>query len=139
MLEYAIVTGVTAIFIVFACPLFDLSIKTASVVLAAVYTSLFSLSYGYIAFALQATSALTKRAAVTIAVALGFGGYILASLSSLTDWLKYPVKFVPYHYFDPLKILNGSHAPRGLLVYLIATFVLGTIIAYIGFRRRDIE
>jgi ABC-2 type transport system permease protein len=137
--EFAIVTGVTGLLIVLICPLFELHVKTTSLVLATVYTSVFSLSYGFIAFALQAASALTKRSATAVAVAIGFGGYVLASLSSLTDWLKYPVKVLPYHYFDPLGILNGSHAPRGLLMYLIGTFFLGSIVAYLGFRRRDID
>lgn len=139
MVEFALVTGVTGLLIALLCPMFDLHIASSMLILTTAFTSIFSLSYGYIAFALQAASTLTKRAASAIAVALGFGGYILASLSSLTDWLKYPVKFVPYHYFDPLKILNGDHASYGLLAYLFTVFIVGSVVAYFGFRRRDIE
>ena len=136
--EFGFVTIVTLFSIVLLCPLFDLQIGVVPLILATLYTSLFSLSYGYIAFVLQATSMLTKRAATVVAVALGFGGYILASLSSLTDWLRYPVSLVPYHYFDPLAILQG-HTPRGLLLYLMSVFFIGSLLAYFGFRRRDIE
>ncbi len=140
VLEFAIVIGATWLLLILFAPVFDLHISTAALTLATLYTGIFSLSYGYIAFALQAASALTKWAATAVAVALGFGGYILAGLSTLTDWLKYPVKLVPYHYFDMLTVLDGkSSAPRGLLAYLVATFALGTIVAYLGFRRRDVE
>ncbi len=136
--EFAIVVGATWLVIVLLSPVFDLHASFGALTAATLYTGIFSLSYGYIAFALQAASALTKRSATTVAVAIGFGGYIIASLSSLTDWLKYPAKVVPYHYFDMLSVMQG-HTPRGLLIYLLATFILGTFIAFFGFRRRDIE
>ena len=138
-LELALVTGMTWLVIALLCPVFDLHIGTARLTLATLYTGVFSLSYGYIAFVLQATSILTKRAAVAIAAAIGFGGYIIASLSSLTDWLEKPVKLIPYHYFDMLKVLEGHTVAAGLIVYLLLVFVGGSLLAYFGFRRRDIE
>jgi hypothetical protein len=75
---------------------------------------------------------------VAVAVAISFGGYILASLSTLTDWLQNPAKLAPFHYFAPLEILRG-HIPRGLTVYLVGVAVVGAVLAYVGFRRRDIE
>lgn len=136
--EFMVITAVTGALIIIACPMFGIHIPSVSLALTIAYTSLFSLSYGYITFVLQAASSFTKRTATAVAVALGFGGYILVSLSSLTDWLKYLAKLVPYHYFDPLAILGGQHAPRGLLFYLVATLMLGSIAAFWGFRRRDI-
>ena len=136
--EYVIVTVTTMGFILLVAPMYDIHLDSSKLALATLYTALFSLSFGYIAFSLQAANTLTKRAATALAVALSFGGYIIASLSSLTDWLKTPSKFVPYHYFNPLDMLEGR-TPRGLLIYLIGVFVLGSVLAYIGFRRRDIE
>ncbi len=136
--EYSIVTLVSLAFILFVAPIYDIHISSSSLALATIYTALFSLSFGYLAFCLQAANTLTKRAATALAVALSFGGYIIASLSSLTDWLKTPSKFVPYHYFNPLDILQ-SKTPRGLLIYMAAIFVFGSLLAYVGFRRRDIE
>ena len=137
--ELAIVTLVTRLVLILFAPVFELQIGIWALTLATFYAGVFSLSYGFIAFALQAASKLTKRAATTVAVTLGFGGYILASLSSLTDWLEYPVKAVPYHYFDILSVLENKPAPRGLLIYLAITFVVGSLAAYFGFRRRDID
>jgi len=138
LLEFGIVAGTTLLAIVLLCPLFDLSVGAGKLAVTTLYTALFSLSFGYIAFALHAASKLTKRGATTFAVALGFGGYILASLSTMTDWLKWPVKFVPYHYFTPLDSLSGK-TPRGLVVYVLLVFILGTLVAILGFRNRDIE
>lgn len=119
-------------------PMFDIHVPTGHLLFTCIMTALFSLSFGYLALVLHAASRLTKRAATAVAVAIGFGGYILASLSSLTDWLKYPVKFVPYHYFEPLNLLDGKLS-TGLAIYLAGVFVLGSVVAYMGFRRRDIE
>jgi ABC-2 type transport system permease protein len=136
--EMAIVGLTTFVAIAIACRLFDLNVPVSRLFAATLVTALFSLSFGWIAFALQAASSLTRRAAVAVAVAISFGGYILASLSSLTDWLEGPAKFAPFHYFTPLDILKGQ-MPVGLTIYLVGVFVLGSFVAWLGFRRRDIE
>jgi ABC-2 type transport system permease protein len=137
--EFGVVALATFATLAALCPVFGMDIHGWYLFLAAAYTALFCFSYGFIAFALQAASMLTKRMATVTAVALGFGGYLLASLSSLTDWLEWPVKAVPYHYFDMLRVLQGHGVPRGLLVYLALVFILGTLLAFLGFCRRDIE
>ncbi len=139
VLEFTFVTFTTFLTLVLLCPLFDIDVSTSRLFMATLYTDLFCFSYGYLTLMMHALSAMTKRAATALAVTLAFGGYIIASLSSLTDWLEYPAKAVPYHYFDMLKVLEGHAAPRGLLIYLAAAFIVGTILAYLGFRRRDIE
>lgn len=136
--EFAIVGGVTLLVIVLFAPMFDMHVGTLRLIITTLYTALFSMSFGFIAFALHAASAFTKRAATAIAVSVGFGGYILASLSSLTDWLDIPVKFMPYHYFTPLDTLQGN-TPRGLVIYLLLIGIVGTAVALVGFRHRDIE
>jgi len=136
--EFVVVGGVTLLAIVLLTPLFDMHISTGRLVLATAYTALFSLSFGCIAFALQAASSLTRRAATAVSVIIGFGGYLLASLSGLTDWLTTPAKFAPYHYFAPDKILHGQ-ATTGLNVYLAGVLVFVVVLSYFGFRRRDIQ
>lgn len=138
LLEFGIVAGAVLVCLLVGAPLFGLHVAVADLTITTLYTALFSLSFGYIAFVLHAASTLTKRAATAVAVSVGFGGYILASLSSLTDWLDVPVKFMPYHYFTPLDSLQG-HTPKGLVVYLVGIFTLGTALALVGFRKRDIE
>ncbi len=136
--EFVAVTGTTLLAIIAVAPLIDMHVGAARLAAATAYTALFCLSFGLIAFAMQAASSVTRRAATATAVVIGFGGYLFASLSSMTDWLKWPVKFLPYHYFTPLDPLLGK-TPRGLVIYLIAIFAVCIAAAIVGFRHRDIE
>lgn len=137
-LELLIVGVACLAVIVVMAPMLDMNLPTANLVAATLYTTLFSLSFGIITLALHAAGGLFKHVATTLAVTLSFGGYIVTSLSGLTDWLDVPVKFMPYHYFSPLDILHGK-TPRGLLLYLTAVTLVCSTLAAIGFRRRDIE
>ncbi|MGB4758733.1 MAG: ABC transporter permease subunit [Candidatus Saccharimonadales bacterium] len=137
-IEFLAIGSATLLAIVLIAPHFDLHIGTWHLAVTTLYTVLFSLSFGLIAFTLQAASSLARKVAVTAAVAIGFGGYLLASLSGLTDWLQTPAKFAPYHYFTPDKILHGQ-VVTGLNVYLIGVLLLAVIVSYFGFRRRDIS
>ncbi len=138
VLEFGIVTGTTLLSIIVLAPLVDMDIGASRLTVTTIYTALFCMSFGLIAFAMQAASSITRRAATATAVVIGFGGYLLASLSSLTDWLALPVKFLPYHYFTPLDPLLGK-VPRGLVVYLVCSFIVFITLGIIGFRHRDIE
>lgn len=134
-----LIVGTASLAVVLAmAPMFDMNLSAGVLTAATVYTTLFSLSFGVIALALHAAGGVFKHIATPLAVTLGFGGYIITSLSGLTDWLDVPVTFMPYHYFNPLDVLNGK-TPRGLLVYLIGVAVFCAMLAAIGFRRRDIE
>ena len=117
--------------------LVDMNVSIISLALVTLMTMLFSLSFGFIAFSLQAASNITRRMATAVAVFVGFGGYLLASLSGLTDWLKVPAKFAPFHYFNPEAILHGNIS-LGITIYLIATLIIFSVIGWLGFRRRDI-
>ena len=136
--EFVVVGGVTVAAVALLAPLFDLHVGTLRLVLATIYTAAFSLSFGLIAFTLQAASSVTRRAASAVAVLIGFGGYLLASLSSLTDWLETPAKLAPYHYFAPDKIMQG-HSAYGLNAYLAGVLIVTVVVSYVGFRRRDIN
>lgn len=138
VVEFVIVGGSTLVAVVLAAPLFGMHVGTMHLAFATAYTVLFSLSFGLIAFALQAAGSMTRRAASAIAVLLSFGGYLLASLSPLTHWLQNPAKLAPYHYFAPDKILGGQPV-HGLDAYLIGALVITAAISYFGFRHRDIN
>jgi hypothetical protein len=135
----AIVAVVSLVSVIVASHLVDMHIGTARLAMATLYTALFSLSFGAITFALNAASVVTRRASTALAVALAFGGYLVTSLSTLTDWLGKPAKLMPYHYFAPDQILNGHDVPTGLLVYLLGTAAVCTLGAWLGFRGRDLE
>ncbi|HSX31075.1 MAG TPA: ABC transporter permease subunit [Candidatus Saccharimonadales bacterium] len=136
--EFVVIGSVTVAAVALLAPLFNLHIGTSHLVLATAYTAAFSLSFGLLAFMLQAASSLARRGARAIAVLVGFGGYLLASLSGLTHWLETPAKFAPYHYFAPDKVLQGQPV-HGLDTYLIGVVILTAVVSYLGFRRRDIS
>lgn len=138
ILEFVGVGGATLLAIVLFAPHFGLYIGSVHLAAATLYTVLFSLSFGFIAFALQAATSLARRVASVAAVLISFGGYLLASLSGLTHWLQTPAKFAPYHYYEPAKILHGQPV-TGLNIYLVSVFVLALVISYVGFHRRDIS
>jgi len=136
--EFIVVGGVTLIAIIAVAPAFDLHIGAGKLAMATLYTVLFSLSFGLIAFALTAATSLARRVASVAAVFLSFGSYIIASMSGLTHWLQNPAKLAPFHYFEPTKIMHGE-AVTGLNIYLISVFVFALAVAWLGFRRRDIS
>jgi ABC-2 type transport system permease protein len=136
--EFIIIGSVTLLAIIVVAPAFSLNVGTSKLALATTYTVLFSLSFGLVAFALTAATSLARRIATVIAVALSFGGYLIASLSPMTHWLQNPAKFAPFHYFEPLKIMHGQ-AATGLNLYLLGVFVFTLLVGWLGFRRRDIS
>lgn len=136
--EMLLIGALTTIFIVIFCPIFDLHIANSRLILTSLMTLIFCLSFGYIVFVLNAISQISRKVAVSIGVIASFGGYILASFSSLTDWLSQLIKLFPFHYFSPLNILNGNIS-KGLVFYLLAVYIVGTVLAIIGFKSRDIN
>jgi ABC-2 type transport system permease protein len=136
--EFVIVGGITLVAIALLAPVFDLHVSAGRLALATLYTALFSLSFGLLAFTLQAASKLTRRVASAAAVLLGFGGYVLTSLAGLTDWLEKPARLAPYHYFLPDRVMDGQSV-AGLNMYLAGVVVLAVVVSYLGFRQRDIE
>jgi ABC-2 type transport system permease protein len=97
----------------------------------------FSASFGMIAFALMAASQLTRKAAISFAIVLALGGYVVSSLAGLVHWLEAPAKFMPYHYYDTVGLLGG-HIERGLVWYLVGVSVVAAVLATVGYARRDI-
>lgn len=97
----------------------------------------FSMSFGVIGFTLMAASRFTRKIANVIAITLAFGGYIASSLASFVHWLRAFEKFIPYHYYDTVALLNG-HVHAGLLWYLLGVLIISVGIATFGYSRRDI-
>lgn len=116
----------------------NLHVSSAYLLLASLYSSLFSLSFGAIAFTLSAASTVTSRLSIPVTIVISFGGYLFASLSSLSHSIETPAKFLPYHYYNPTRILEG-HVEPGLNIYLISILLLSLVISWLGFRKRDIN
>lgn len=129
-----ILTYLVTVATVFAA---DMKIDQVDLFITHLLSFAFSASFGVIAFALMAASQLTRKIAASIAIVLAFGGYTISSLAGLVDWLETPAKFMPYHYYDTVSLLNGQ-VGKGLIVYLVGTVVAAAVIAGIGYTRRDI-
>jgi len=116
----------------------SLDINQSHLLLTHVLTFAFSLSFGMISFTLIAASQLTRKLAAAVAIIISFGGYVVSSMASYVSWLEQPAKFMPYHYFDTVALLNG-HVDAGLSFYLLGLLVICVLIASLGYSRRDIK
>ena len=137
LIETAIITICSAAAIIVLNPIVQLDISSAKLLIATLYTMAFCISFGLIAFMFRAMGGRWSSLAVPIAVLISFGGYLLASLSGLADWLKDFAKFAPYHHFNPLEILRGEITWK-LIWYLLAVLVVTLVVSFVTFRRRDI-
>lgn len=115
----------------------DMPVGWQYIAAASTFSALLALCFGAIAFTFTAVSQRTAKFAMPIAVFVGFGGYLLASLSGITDVIKEIAKLFPYHYYKPDQILNGSIS-KGLVAYLSALLLIAIVISWARFRKRDI-
>lgn len=134
----AIVSIVATLAAIVFAKLVDMHIGVQYLLLANLFSAIFTLSFGAIAFAMTAFSSATRRASIGASVFVAFGGYILTSLASSSDWIKTPAKFFPYHYYTPQDILNGNIS-TGLCLYIAGILAVATVATVVGFRRRDIS
>lgn len=138
LLETAFVAAVPTLAAVVFTKVVGMDIATGRLIATGLYTWLFCLSFGAIAFALTAAGRLTKSASTGIAILLSFGSYLVASLAGLNQTLANVAKFLPYHYFAPQNTLRGQPV-HGLDIYLVGIFIITSILAVAGFAKRDIE
>lgn len=129
----AVTYAVTVICVLIA----DLRIDQWHLLLTHLITFAFSASFGALTLALVAASRLTRRLAAVVAIVLSLGSYIVSSLSGYVDQLKEIAKIMPYHYFDTIALLGGTIS-RGLILYLVLVFAGCSLLAWVGYNRRDI-
>ena len=72
-----------------------------------------------------------------MAVFVALGSYLVTSLEGFAHWLRWPAKLLPYHYYQPAAVLQGTYNWWNAVGLAIATLIL-LAIAVVGFRRRDI-
>jgi ABC-2 type transport system permease protein len=133
----AILGIVTAVSIVACAWAVHIGIPVGYLLLATAAMVIFSAAFGMVAFMLYAASGATRRMSAVLAIILSFGGYILSSVSGLVHGLGWVAKLVPYHYYDPGAILGGKLS-HGLVMYVVAIYLVSWLVAIWGFRRRDI-
>jgi len=115
-----------------------LAVSRRDIALTTLASVLLSTLFGAVAFLLCALGRPWRNAATGVAALVAFASYLIASLESLVDWLKWPATLSPYHYYHPNDLLGGASGGKVMLAYLLGIVVLG-IAAWIGFRRRDLD
>jgi ABC-2 type transport system permease protein len=101
-------------------------------------TLLMSLLFGAVAWALVGIGRFGRRTSTMIASFVALGSYLFTSLEGFAHWLRWPAKFLPYHYYNPTAVLNGAYNWWNAVGFAIATVII-LAIAFIGFRGRDLS
>lgn len=116
--------------------LVQLPIGAWQIIQASFATFVLSLSFGAVAFLLTATGR-ARAGSIGIATLFALGGYIIASLQSAADWLRWPARFFPFDYYRPADILQGTYN-WWRIVYILAIIIVCSVVSTIAFRKRDI-
>jgi ABC-2 type transport system permease protein len=130
------VTIVALLTTVVTAQLVDLDVAASKIALATLVCFMLSLSIGAIAYMLTATGR-ARGAALGIATLVALGGYLVDSLAGTVDWLKIPAKIFPFHFYKSEAILSGTYDWVNVLFY-VGTIVVGGVLAWVSFRRRDL-
>lgn len=134
----AIVATVSTLSILLLVKLVNLAVPLSYVAFAALMAALLALLFGALAFTLSALGAAGRGASIGIACLVGLGSYIISSLEANVHWLSWPAKVLPYHYYNPIKVLSGNYTWAVAAVFIFIILGLG-IISWLAFRRRDIN
>ncbi|HSX34068.1 MAG TPA: ABC transporter permease subunit [Candidatus Saccharimonadales bacterium] len=114
-------------------------ISYGAVAIATLAAILLAALFGMIAFAFTALGKPARSAALGIASLFAFMGYIVASLESTIHWLSWPSKLLPYHYYQPSSILDGTGHPVGNIAGFCVVIAVLAVVSWYGFRGRDIS
>lgn len=135
-LEMLIVSLVAALTVVISARLVNLDVPSMRIALATINSLLLAYCTGAVAFLLSATGR-ARGAAIGVAAFIGFGGYMITSLSGTVKWLRGPSHAFPFDYFQSEPILRGTYHWSNALFFLAVTVVCG-LLSYVAFRRRDL-
>jgi ABC-2 type transport system permease protein len=113
-------------------------VSASGIIMVTLVCLVLSAIFGTLAFALSAIGHSAKSLSLGIAALVALGGYIISSLESTVEWLRWPSKLFPYHYFHPSEIIGGDFTTKSFVGFIAAVLVLG-VVAWIAFRRRDID
>jgi len=94
--------------------------------------------FGAIALCLSSIGGPFRNMSTGVAALIAFSAYLLASLENVASWIAWPARLLPYHYYHPSAVLEGSsYGLKPMLGYFIIAVGL-LVCAWAGFRRRDI-
>ncbi len=114
----------------------DLDVAAKLIVLVTFACFLLVLSFSAIAFLLSSIGR-TRGASIGIATFMAFGGYLISSLAGTVDWLKFPAKVFPFHYYQSEAILRETFNWSNLW-FFVGIILLCAALSWLAFRRRDI-
>lgn len=135
-LVLAVVSAVALATVVAAAKVFGLDVASSLIAQASFNSFLLAYCTGAVAFLLAATGR-ARGAAIGVAALVGFGGYIISSLSGTVEWLKTPSRIFPFDYFQSEAILRGTYHWINALYFVVVIAVCG-VLSYVVFRRRDL-
>lgn len=133
----AIITIVTLIVTIGLSKAVGLPNSVTQISAAMLLTYTLCLVFGAFAFMLTALGKFGRGASIGLTSAIFLTSYVVTGLTTSIQWLVWPAKLLPYYYFEPQKMLTGHYTWTPVGAFLLATIIFG-IIAYFGFRRRDI-
>jgi ABC-2 type transport system permease protein len=117
--------------------LVHLTVPLPAIAVATLAASAMALMFGAISFTVTCLGRTARAASIGIAALAAVAGYIISSLSSAVDWLRWPSVISPFHYYHPAEILGGNYHWPELLGLLGASLILG-LVSWWAFRRRDL-
>lgn len=120
-----------------SCKLFGVDVPLGNVALACFNCFWLALATGALVFLVVATGR-GRGAALGIGALIGFGGYLVSSLSGTVDWLKGPAKAFPFNYYQSEAILRSTYHWTSTLFFVAVIAGCG-VLSYLAFRRRDIS
>lgn len=114
----------------------DIAVPLPNIAAATLVCFLLAISFGAVSFLLTALGR-ARGASMGIGAVIALGGYIVSSLAGAVDWLEWPGKMFPFHYYQPEAILRGTYDWINTL-FLIAVIVICAVLSWLVFRKRDL-
>ncbi|CAN5329226.1 hypothetical protein BH09PAT4_BH09PAT4_06590 [soil metagenome] len=137
LLVLFVVTLVGALATIGMAQAVSLGIPLLYIVAACFACFMLVVTFSSVSFLLASTGR-GRAAALGIATVYAIGGYIIGSLAGTVHWLDKPSYVFPYHYYRSADILHGTFSWSSIAFFTLFSFGCG-IIAWVSFRRRDLE
>jgi ABC-2 type transport system permease protein len=132
------IVGVAALIsLLIMAKLVHIAVPLPAIAVAMLSAAAMALLFGALSFAVTCLGRTARAASIGIAALVAVGGYIISSLSSAVEWLRWPSVVSPFHYYHPAEILGGDYHWAELAGLLGVSLAMG-LISWWAFRRRDL-
>lgn len=137
VVETSVIGGVIVVLLLLGGPLVSLELPVGNLVLATVAMVLLAVDFGLVALAVGAASG-RKALASGAASGLAAATYLVNTLGASWDWLR-PARRVSPFYWATAGSPLADGVPVGHLLVLLAVGAAATVVAVVGFDRRDLR